>query len=113
MTYEFNPKCVWQHPTTGNHLEITKIVWGEVEKPNIKKVRSLRQAQSGTWKIPIKQNTEELINLLSSLVDFTKFPFFNEAHPLQKQLVKELNFYCQSLTLNNGQSSSKRPKTSY
>ena len=35
MTYELNLKCIWQHPTTGNHLEITKIVWGEVEKPII------------------------------------------------------------------------------
>ena len=34
MTYELNLKCLWQHPVTGNHLEITIIVWGEVEKPN-------------------------------------------------------------------------------
>ena len=69
MTYELNLKCIWQHPVTGNHLEITKIVWGEVEKPIIITVKSLRQAQPGTWKIPIKQDTEDLINLLSSLVD--------------------------------------------
>ena len=25
MTYELNLKRIWQHPTTGNHLEITKI----------------------------------------------------------------------------------------
>ena len=109
MTYELNLKCIWQHPVTGNHLEITKIVWGEVEKPIIITVKSLRQAQPGTWKIPIKQDTEDLINLLSSLVDFTKFPFFAQAHPLQKQLI----LYCQSLTNDNGQSSPKRPKTSY
>ena len=113
MTYELNLKCIWQHPVTGNHLEITKIVWGEVEKPNIITVKSLRQAQPGTWKIPIKQDTEDLINLHSSLVDFTKFPFFAQAHPLQKHLVKEPIFYCESLTNDNGQSSSKRPKTSY
>ena len=76
MTYELNLKCIWQHPTTGNHLEITKIVWGEVEKPIIITVRSLRLTLPGTWKIPIKQDTEGLINLLSSLVEFTKFPFF-------------------------------------
>ena len=29
MTYELNLKCIWQHPVTGNHLEITKIVWGQ------------------------------------------------------------------------------------
>ena len=113
MTYELNFKCIWQHTTTGNHLEITTIVWRQVEKPNIITVRSLRQVQPGTWKIPIKQDTEDLINLRSSLVDFTKFPFFNNSHPLQKQLVKELTLYCQSLTLSTGQSSLKRPKTSY
>ena len=113
MTYELDLKCIWHYPTTGNHLEITKNVWGEVEKPNLKTVRSLRIAQPGTWKIPIKQDTEGLINLLSSLVEFTKFPFFTKSHPLQKQLVEGLIFYCQSLTLSTGQSSSKRPKTSY
>ena len=113
MTYELNLKCIWQHPTTGNHLEITKIVWGEVEKPIIITVRSLRQAQPGTWKLPIKQDSEDLINLLSSLVGFTKFPFFSKSHPLEKHLVQELILYCQSLTLSTGQSSSKRPKTSY
>ena len=112
MTYELNLKCIWQHPVTGNHLEITKIVWGEVEKPIIITDKSLRQAQPGTWKIPIEQYTEDLINLLSSLVDFTKFPFFAQAHPLQKHLVKELILHCQSLT-HDGQSSSKRAKTSY
>ena len=112
MTYELNLKYIWQHPTTGNHLEITKIVWGNFEKPIIVTVRSLRQAQPGTWKIPIKENTEDLINLLSSLVDFTKFPFFTQAHPLQKHQVKELILYSQSLTHDSGQSSSKRPKTS-
>ena len=66
MTHELNLKCIWQHPTTGNHLQITKIVWGEVEKPIIITVRSVRQAQPGTWRIPIKPDTEDLINLLSS-----------------------------------------------
>ena len=113
MTYELNIKCIWQHPTTGNHLEAAKIVWGEVEKPIIITVKSLRQAQPGIWKIPIKQDTEDLINLLLSLVDFTKFLFFAQAHPLENNLVKELILYCQSLTHDNGQSSSKRPKTSY
>ena len=48
MTYELNLKCMWQHPATGNHLEITKIVWVEVGKPIIITVKSLRQAQPGT-----------------------------------------------------------------
>ena len=109
MTYELNLNCIWQHLTTGNHLEITKIVWGEFEKPIIITVRSLPLAQRGTWKIPIKQDTEGLINLLSSLVEFTRFPFFTKSHPLQKQLVEELIPYCQSLTLTTGQSCLKRP----
>ena len=113
MTYELKLKCIWEHPTTGNHLEISKIIWGEVEKPIIITVKSLRQAQPGTWKIPIKQDTEDLINLLSSLLDFTKFFFFAQAHLLQKHQVEELILYCQSLTHDSGQSSSKRPNTSY
>ena len=113
MTYELNLSCIWQHPTTGNQPEITKIFWEEVEKPIIITVRSLRQAQPGTWKKPIKQDTEDLIHLPSSLVDFTNFPFFPQAHRLQKHLVKELILSCQSLTHDSGQSSSKRPKTSY
>ena len=84
MSYELNLKCIWQHPTTGNHLEITKIVWAEVEKPIIIAVRSVRQAQPGTWKIHIKQDTENMINFLSSPVEFTKFPFFAKSHPLQE-----------------------------
>ena len=92
MTYELNLKCIWQHPTTGNHLEITKIVWAEIEKLIIITVRSLRLAQPGTWKLPIKQDTEGLINLLSSFVEFTKFPFFTKSHPMQKQLVE--NLFC-------------------
>ena len=96
MTYELNLKCIWQHPTTGNHLKITEIVREDVQRPIIITVRSLRQAQPGTWKIPIKPDTEDLINLLSSLIDFTKFPFFAQAHPLQKHLVKELILYFQS-----------------
>ena len=48
MTYELNLKCIWQHLTTGNLLEITEDVWGEVEKPNIITVRNLRLSQPGT-----------------------------------------------------------------
>ena len=84
MTYEVNLKCIWQHLTTGKHLEITKNVWGEVEKPIKITARSLRLAQPGTWKIPIKQDTEGLINLLSSLVGLTKFSSSTKSHPLQK-----------------------------
>ena len=84
MTYELNLKCIWQHPTTGNHLQITIIVWGEVKKPIIITVRSLRQAQPGTWKIPIKPDTEDWINLLSSLIDLTKFPLLCSSSSITK-----------------------------
>ena len=112
-TFELSLKCIRQHPTTGNDLEITKIVWGEVEKPIILTVRNLRQSQPGTWKTSIKQDTDELINILSSLVDFTKFPFLTQTHPLQDQLAKDLILDCQCSILGTGQSSSKHPKTSY
>ena len=42
MTFQPNLKCIWQHPTTANHLEVTKIVWEKVEKPIIITVTSLR-----------------------------------------------------------------------
>ena len=41
MRYELIFNSIWQQPTTGNHLEITKIIWGEVEKPIILTVKSL------------------------------------------------------------------------
>ena len=113
MIFELNPTFIWQNPTTGNYLEITKIVWREVQKPILITVRSLRQAQPGTWKKFIKKDTEDVINLLSSLVEFTKFAFFNKSHPLQKHLVKLLILYCQSLIFSTEQSNSKGPKTSY
>ena len=88
-----------------------EVFWGQTEKPIMIKVECLRQSQPGTWKIHIKQDAEELINLLLPLVEFTKFPFFTQAHPLQKQVVKN-SFFCQSLTLRTGQSSLRRPETS-
>ena len=58
MTFELNLKFIWQHPIFGSHLGITKIVWGEVEKPFIITVRSLRQSQPGAWKLTIKQDAD-------------------------------------------------------
>ena len=113
VTFELKLKGIWQHPATGKHLEKPKIVWGEVEKSIIITVRNLSQSQSGTWKILIKQDTEELISLLSSLVNFSKLPSFSQAHPLQKQLMEELIFNCQSLTLSTGRPSSTRPQTRF
>ena len=31
MTYELNRMSIWQHPTNGNHLEITKTVWEKLK----------------------------------------------------------------------------------
>ena len=50
MTYELNLKCIWQHPTTGSHLEITKIVWGEVEKPEAYN-NSQKPTTSSAWNL--------------------------------------------------------------
>ena len=53
MTFELNIKCLWQHPATSNHLEITKIEWSEVSDPIVKTAYSLRQLQPG--KFPLNQ----------------------------------------------------------
>ena len=64
MTSELNIKCLWQHPATSNHLEITKTKWSEISDPMVITAHSLRQLQPGNWKIPIKPGTEE--QLISS-----------------------------------------------
>ena len=45
MTFELNIKCLWQHPATINHLEITRIEWSEASDPIIITAHSLRQLQ--------------------------------------------------------------------
>ena len=111
MTFELNIKCLWQHPATSNHLEITKIEWREASDPIIITAHSLRQLQPGIWKIPIKPRTEELANLLSALQEFTNFPHFKNTHPLTRHLVKELIRQCQSSTSDNQATIPKRKKT--
>ena len=111
MTFELNIKCLWQHPTTSNHLEITKIEWREAFDPIVKTARSLRQLQPGNWKIPLKPGTEELANLLSVLQDFTEFPHYKNTHPLTRHLVKELIRQCQSSNSDDQATNSKRHKT--
>ena len=54
MTFDFNIKCLWQHPATSNHLEITKIEWREASDPIVITAHSLRQLQPGNWKLLIK-----------------------------------------------------------
>ena len=110
MTFELNIKCLWQHPATSSHLEITKIEWSEKSDPIVITAHSLRQLQPGTWKISIKPRTEELSNLLSSLQEFTKFPQFRNTHPLTRYLVKELIRQCQPSTPDGQAASPKRIK---
>ena len=96
MTFELNIKCLWKHPASSNHLEITKIELSEASDPIVITAHSLRQLQPGNWKILIKQGTEEQANLLAALQEFTKFPHFKNTHPLTRHLVKELIRQCQS-----------------
>ena len=113
MTFELNIKCLWQHPATSNHLEITKIERREASDPIVKTAHSLRQLQPGNWKIPIKPETEEQTNLLSALQDFTKIPHYKNTHPLTRHLVKQLIRQCQSSTSDDQATNSKRHKTNY
>ena len=96
-----------------NHLEITKIEWCEASDPIVITAHSLRQLQTGNWKIPIKPGTEEQANLLSALQKFTKFRNFKNTHPLTKHSVKELIRQCQSSTSTDQAASPKRNKTNY
>ena len=84
MTFELNIKCLWQHPATSNHLEITKIEWREASDSIVITAHSLRQLKPENWKIPIKPGTEEQANLLSALQEFTKFLHFKNTHPLTR-----------------------------
>ena len=113
MTFELNIKCLWQHPATNNHLEITKIEWSEKSDPIVITAHSLRQLQPGNWKIPIKPGTEAQTNLFSALQEFTKFPHFKHTHPLTRHLVKELIRQCQSSTSDDHATSPKRNRTNY
>ena len=111
--YELNIKCLWQHPATSNHLEITKIEWREASDPIVITAHSLRQLQSGNLKTPIKPRTEEQTNRLSALQDFRKFPHYKDTHPLTRHLVTELIRQCQSSTSGDQATNSKRHRTNY
>ena len=113
MTFELNIKCLWQHPATSNHLEITKIEWREASDPIVIRTHSLMQLQPGNWKFPIKPGTEEQTNLLSALQDFTIFPHFKNTHRLTRYLVKELIRHCQFSTSDDQATILKRNKTNY
>ena len=113
MTFELNIKCLWQHPATSSHLEITKIEWSEKSDPIVVTAHSLRQLQPGNWKIPIKPGTEEQANLLSALQEFTKFPQFKNNHPLTRHLVKKLIRQCQSSVSDDQAANPKHTKTNY
>ena len=113
MTFERNIKCLWQHPATTNHLEITRIEWSEVSDPIIIIAHSLRQLQPGNWKIFIKPEYEELTNLLSALQEFTKFPHFENTHSSTRHSNIELIRQCQSAVSDDQATCPKRNKTNY
>ena len=113
MTFELNIKCLWQHPATSNHLEITKIEWGEASDPIVITAHSVSQLQPGNWKFPIKPGTEAQTNLLSAIQEFTKFPHFKNTHPLTRHLVRELIRQCQSSTSDDQATIPKRNKTNH
>ena len=110
MTFELNIKCLWQHPATSNHLEITKIEWREASDPIVITAHSLRQLQPGNWKLLIKPGSEEQTNLLSALQEFTKYPHFKNTHPLTRHLVRELIRQCQSSISDDQATIPKRKK---
>ena len=113
MTFELNIKYHWHCPATSNHLEITKIKWSDASDPTVKTAQSLRQLQSGSWKIPVKPRTEELTNLLSGLQEIAKFLHFKNTHPLTGHFVKEIFRQCQSPVPDDQATSPKRNKTNY
>ena len=113
MTFELNIKCLWQHPDTSNHLEITKIEQSELTDPIVITAHSLRQLQLKNLETPILLKTRELTNLLLAQQDFTKFLQFKNTHPLTRHLVKELIRLCQFSVSGDQATSPKRNKTNY
>ena len=113
MTFKLNVKCLWQHPATSNHLEITEAEWSEASDLIVITIHSLRQLQPGAWKILIKRGSEELTSLLSGLQEITKFPHFRNTHFLTRHSVKELIRQCQSWDSDDQAASPKRNKTNY
>ena len=111
--FELNIKCLWQHPATSNHLEITRIEWREASDPIVITAHSLRQLQPGNWKLLHKPGSEEQTNLLSALQEITNFPHFKNTHPLTIHLVRELLRQCQSSTSDDQTTSPKRNKTDH
>ena len=111
MIFQLNIKCLWQHPATSNHLEITKIEWREASDPIVITAQSLRQLQPGNWKLIIKPGSEEQTNLLSALQEFTKISHFKNTHPLTRHIVRELIRQCQTSISDDQATSPKRNKT--
>ena len=87
MTFDLSLKCNSQLSTTGN-LEITKIVWVEIDKPTILTVRSWRQSQACFWRKTYQTKYQRIGQLQSSVIfgGIHQVPFLKQAHPLQKQL---------------------------
>ena len=60
-------RCLWQQLAKSNQLEITKIEFGELSDRIVKTARIFKQLQPGTWKIPNKRGSEELMSLFWAL----------------------------------------------
>ena len=112
MTFEFNIKCIWQHTATDTYLQTTKIEWSETDQPIVITVNSLRQLPPRIWKLPIKQGSQELTNLLSALQEYSVVPKFNNTYPLTRYHVKKLLEHCQSLVAGDQATKPKQPKAS-
>ena len=110
MTFELNIKCIRQHPATNNYLETTKRQSSETDQPIVITVNSFRQLQPGIWKVPINQGSQELINLLSALNDYSVFPTIYSTHPLARYIVEELLHHGQSLVTGDQATKPKQPK---
>ena len=74
MTFEPNIKCIWQHPATKNHLEMTKIEWSETDQTicyNSKQSQTTTtwnlEAANQTRKSSIDETPSSLTRILSLL----------------------------------------------
>ena len=107
MTFELNIKCIWKHPATNTHLEIIKIEWSDTDQPLVITVISLRQLQPGIWKLPIKQGSQDVTNLLSAIHEYLVFPKIKNTHPLTRYLVKKSLQHCPSLVARDKDNKTK------
>ena len=108
--FQINIKCIWLHPAPNNNLELTKIERSKTDQPIVITLNSFSQLQPEIWKLPIKQGTQELTSLLSTLHENSVFAKINNTHPLSRYLVKELCFSANHWSLATRQQNQNNPK---